>query len=247
MIRVGVTGAALVLTTVVDAAEVRLAAGPPFRPALAIIIPAFEKASGHKVSLDVVNGGPLVQQGAQGKPFDATIQTASDIEAMAKAGLIAEGSASNYILSSVGLAVRAGAPRPDISTPEALRQTLLNAKSIGRSAGASGVAFMDAARRLGVEDAIKSKVQLASGPVGAGVARGDVELGAQQYGELLPVSGIDIVGLLPAAVSPKISYRLATSAKPGDAAAMKALVDYLKSAAATNVMKDAGYDPNLTP
>ena len=170
----------------------------------------------------------------RGEPVDVVILAAPALDELIKQGRVVSGSRVDLVRSSIGMAVRAGAPKPDISTVEALKRTLLEAKSIAYSDSASGVylskkMFM----RLGIADQIAGKCQrIQSEPVGAVVARGDAEIGFQQISELLPVTGIAFVGPLPPEVQKVtvFSAGVVVGAKQPDAA--RALIKFLASPAA---------------
>ena len=155
------------------------------------------------------------------------------------------GSRVDLVRSSIGVAVRAGAPKPDISSVEALKRTLLGAKSIAYSASASGVYLsQELFPRLGIADQIKAKChRIANEPVGAVVARGDAEIGFQQISELLPVAGIDYVGPLPPDVQKVtvFSAGVAVGAKHPEAA--RALIKFLASPAVVPAITKSGLEP----
>jgi molybdate transport system substrate-binding protein len=135
---------------------------------------------------------------AEGATADVAIITRQAIDQLTAEGKIAPGSAKDVAQSGIGLAVRAGAPKPDISTIEAFKQTILAAKSIAFSRlGASGVHFAEVIERLGIADEIRRKAIVSDAYMGEIVARGEAELAVQQISELMPVAGIDIVGPLP--------------------------------------------------
>jgi len=135
---------------------------------------------------------------ADGATADMTILTREAIDRLARGGIIVEGSTADLAQSGVGIAVRAGAPKPDIGTVAALRRTLLEAKSIAFTRlGASGIHFAQVIERLGIADEVRRKAHIGDGYVGEAVARGEAEMAVQQISELMPVAGIDIVGSLP--------------------------------------------------
>jgi molybdate transport system substrate-binding protein len=176
---------------------------------------------------------------------DLIVTTGSDIDKLAQDGKVVSGSRTDFVRSRVGVAVRAGAKKPDISTADGFRNTLLAAKSIGYSKGPSGIHLAGVMQKLGIFDQVKDKlIQPELGQrVGAMVARGEAEIGIQQINELLPIPGIDFVGPLPDALQTTLVYSLGTptTAKRGDAA--KALVKFLTSEAALPVLKKLGMDP----
>jgi len=162
-----------------------------------------------------------------------------------KRGKVVAGSQVDLVRSSISMAVRAGAPRPDISSVEALKRALLNAKSIAYSASASGVYLStELFPKLGIADAVRSKSRrIESERVGTIVARGDAEIGFQQLSELLPIAGIDIVGPLPAGAQrvTVFSAGIATGSKNIEAA--KALIRFLSSSDVAPVITRSGLEP----
>jgi molybdate transport system substrate-binding protein len=135
---------------------------------------------------------------ADGTTADMTIITRQAIDRLVRDGIIVDASTANLAQSAVGLAVRAGAPKPDIATVAALRRTLVDSNSIAFTRlGASGVHFAQVIERLGIADEVRRKAHIGDAYVGEVVARGEAELAVQQISELMPVKGIDIVGPLP--------------------------------------------------
>jgi molybdate transport system substrate-binding protein len=175
--------------------------------ALRELMPAFERASGS--TLTVVSGGSVAGAAdsipdrlQRGERADVVIMAAAGIDDLAKAGHLVAGSRVDLARSSIGLAVRAGAPKPDIGSVDALRRALLAAKSVAYSASVSGVYIStELFQRLGIAAEMRSKSRKVDGePVGAVVSRGEAELGFQQISELRPVPGVEVVGPLPADV-----------------------------------------------
>ena len=150
---------------------------------------------------------------------------------------------TQLMISKVGIGVKAGAPKPDVSTPDKLKAALLAAKTVGYSQGASGLHFQTVMQKLGVTDAIKPKAVIVQGrPVGAAIAAGEAEIGIQQVAELRPVAGVEVIGELPPALQKQIPYSAGIGAKAKDAATARALVTFLKSPAAQDVLKRKGMD-----
>jgi molybdate transport system substrate-binding protein len=173
------------------------------KSALLELVPAFERAKGSKV--DVVWGATngLLQELEAGGAADLAILTAEAIDALIGGGKVAAGGRVDLARSGIGVAVRRGAAKPDIGSPEALKRALLAARSVAHSkAGMSGIYFPTVLERLGITAAMKAKIVIPEPgtPVGEVVARGDAELGVQQISELLPVAGVEIVGPLPDAL-----------------------------------------------
>jgi molybdate transport system substrate-binding protein len=163
---------------------------------------------------------------------------------LVKCGEIAGG--SKIMLSRVGIAVRAGAPKPDIGTASALRDALITAKSVAYSQDASGRHFVSAISRLKLANVLGPKSILVPG-VGATLAAGEAEIGVQQIAELLPVPGIDIVGPLPGDLQKIIVYVAGVPANTRVPEAVKAFVTFLTSEAAATVLKQKGMDPPAIP
>jgi len=164
------------------------------------LIPAFERAGNTKVATTWGSTNALLRDLESGAGGDVAILTAEAIDALIKQGKAVAGSRVDLARSGIGVAVRKGAKRPDIASPEALKRALLAAKSVAHSkTGLSGIYFPTVLSRLGIADQMTSKIVIPdpSTPVGEVVAKGDAEIGIQQISELLPVPGIDIVGPLP--------------------------------------------------
>lgn len=181
----------------------------------------------------------------RGEPVDVVVLASSALEQLIKQEKVVPGSRVDLARSGIGMAVRQGAPKPDIATVEALKRTLLDAKSIAYSASASGVYLSrELFQRLGIAEQISGKSKrIANEPVGAVVARGEAEIGFQQISELLPVPGIDYVGPLPRQVQ-KItvfSAGIASAAKHPDAA--RALIKFLASPMAAPAIMKTGLEP----
>ncbi len=171
-----------------------------------------------------------------------TPQTIADL---VQAGKLVARTRVDFVRSGAGVAVRAGAPKPDISTPEALKNALLAAKSVGYSQGPSGVHFMSMMARLGIADQVKAKgvVPPLGQRVGVLIAKGDAEIGVQQITELLQIPGIDFVGPLPKELQADIVYSTATPVAAKEREAAGALVRFLSSEPALPIIKKVGLEP----
>jgi molybdate transport system substrate-binding protein len=237
--------AMLVAATAVKAAEISLMTTAAVEQIMRGLIPPFERATGHKVTMSVFGTGPAVAKIKDGTFADLILLGPDALNELAKAGKVDAATMTPAFNSRIGLAVRAGATKPDIGTDDALKKTLLDAKSIGHSIGPSGDHFSKAIIvRLGIADQLKPKITVVRGmPVAAAVAKGDVEIGIHQIAELMQVPGIDIVGELPADLNKTIVYAtaLTTMAKQPDAA--RELVKYLSLPSSVPVIKKNGMDP----
>src|SRR5262245_47322385 len=199
--------AVLLLAAAARADDVRVVTSGAFTAAYLEIVPEFERTTTHKVS--TVFGASMgtapdsiPSRLQRGEALDVVIMADTALEDLIEQGKVAAGSRVDLVRSSIGVAIRAGAPKPDITTIDALRRTLLAAKSIAYSASASGVyVSTELFQRLGIADQVMSKSRrIDSARVGEIVARGEAEIGFQQISELLPVQGIDYIGPLPAEV-----------------------------------------------
>ena len=236
---------ALMMPIPVNAAEVVLLSSTAMREALEDLVPMFEKVSGHKVTIVFKSGVDVSAALRAGDQADLAVSTDTALDELVKEGKIVAGSRVDFSRPRVGVAVKAGAPKPDISTADGFRKALLAAKSIGYSKGPSGIHLDGVMKRLGIFDQVKSKlIQPALGVrVGSMVARGEAEIGVQQINELLPIPGIDFVGPLPGELQTVLTYSFAVPATAKERNAAAALVKYLTSEAALPVFKKLGLDP----
>jgi molybdate transport system substrate-binding protein len=194
------------------------------------LAPAFERTSGTKLTITWGSAAGLVKELEAGAAADLVILTAEAIDDLIKRDKVVAGSRVDLARSGIGIAVRKGANKPDIGSPDALKQTLLAAKSVAHSkTGMSGIYFPTVLARLGITDAMKSKIVMPEPgtPVGDVVAKGEAEIGVQQISELLPVAGVDVVGPLPASLQKITTFSagIPSAAKEPDAA--KALVTFV--------------------
>jgi len=240
-----VTGLLGAIPTVANAAEIAVIASTAMREVLEELIPMFERTSGHKVTVNFMSGSVLPVKIKEGALSDMVITTPATIDDLVAAGKLVKRDRTDFVRSAAGVAVKSGAPKPDISTTEAFKKALLAAKSVGISQGPSGVHLMNVLEKLGIADAIKAKrVTPPLGTrIGTLVARGDAEIGVQQITELLLIPGIDYVGPLPQELQANIVYSLATPVFVRQVEAAKELAKFLTSEAAVPVMKKLGLEP----
>jgi molybdate transport system substrate-binding protein len=228
-----------------QAAEITVLSTPgPMPTLMGALIPMFEQASGNKVAIKFQAVPQTLSQLKEGTAADLLIADAEQMESFAKAGVIVSGGGTKIMLSRVGVAVRAGAPKPEIGSADALKAALTQAKSVAYSQGASGQHFTTVIQRLGLVDTLKPKSVIVQGkPVGAAVAAGEAEIGIQQVAELMPVAGIDLVGPLPGDLQKIIVYEAGVTAKAKEADAAAALVKFISTDAAISVLKQKGMNP----
>jgi molybdate transport system substrate-binding protein len=209
------------------------------------LVPQFEKASGHTVTTIFTGTLDVQKRIAAGEAYDLIIMAGPAIDDFIKSGKVVAGSRVDIAKSGVGVAVHAGAPKPDISSTQAVKKALLAAKSIGYSTGPSGVYLTGLFQRLAVADQIKGKLkQTPTGVlVGNLVANGEAEIGFQQVSELAHFPGVDFVGPLPADIQEVtvFSSGIQMGAKQADAAS--AWVRFLTAPAAAAVFKSKGLEP----
>jgi molybdate transport system substrate-binding protein len=209
------------------------------------LVPAFERASGTKLAITWGSAAGLVKELASGAGGDLAILTAEAIDDLIKAGTVVAGSRVDLARSGIGLAVRKGAKKPDIGSPDALKAALLAAKTVAHSkTGMSGIYFPTVLARLGIADAMAGKIVMPDPgtPVGEVVARGDAEIGVQQISELLPVAGIEIVGPLPPALQKITTFSAGILSAAQEPDAAKALVKFVVPQAGP-LLKSKGLEP----
>jgi molybdate transport system substrate-binding protein len=186
----------------------------------------------------------LIPKIGAGETADVAILTDAGIEGLIEHGTLAAGSRRDLARSAIGIAVKAGAPKPDIRTVDSFKQTLLAARSIAFSrSGASGIHFANLISQLGIADEVARKARIFDGVVGTLAARGEVEIAVQQVSELKLVGGIDIVGPLPDALQKVTVFSagvFATSARP---AAAGLFIEALRTPDVAAVMRNQGLEP----
>src|SRR5580704_4290031 len=205
---------ALIASATGNAAEITVLAGAgPLPDVLGTLLPMFESATGNKVKISF-KGGPAITADLKQGAADVVITNTEVVDELAAGGDVAGSAKTLLMISKVGVAVKAGAPKPDISTPDKLKAALLAAKTVGYSRGASGRHFATVLDKLGIADAIKPKAVVVQGrPVGAAIASGEPEPGLQQVAELRPGPGVDQFGELPPALEKAFPYSAGIPAK----------------------------------
>jgi molybdate transport system substrate-binding protein len=236
---------ALLFSGMANAAEIKVVSTQATQEAYLELVAQFEKTTGHKVTT-VFTGTLNVQKRlADGEPYDLIIMAGPAIDDQIKLGRAVAGSRVDFASSGTGLAVRKGAAKPDISSVDAFKKTLLAAQSIGYSTGPSGLYMLSVFEKLGITEPIKGKLkQTPSGVfVGTLVATGETEIGFQQISELVHFPGIDYVGPLPGDLQriTVFSSGIHTGATQVDAA--RALVKFITAPAAAPVIRKHGLEP----
>ena len=249
------TGAALAATIVAvfwgggansGAAELKVLTTGAMKPVVIEMVPAFERL-GHKVTVDNDTAGALLKRIESGEPFDVAVITPGAIGQLTKSGKIADGSQKNLARVGIGVMVKEGAPRPDISSLDAFKAALQSAKTVGyidpASGGSSGIYLAKLFERLGLADAINPKARLKKGGYVADlVVSGDAELGIHQISEIVPVKGVTLVGPLPGEIQNYTTYTGGISTTAKDAAAAKALLEWLSGPDAAALLSKKGME-----
>jgi molybdate transport system substrate-binding protein len=235
-----VAAAVMMLVAPAHAAEVTLLCSNALKSVIEELAPQFERASGHRLTIVYGSTGALKARVDKGEAFDLAIFGAGAIDGLIKDGKLA--GRSEVASSGMGVAIRKGAPKPDLSSTDAFKRTVLNARSIAFSEdGVTGVYIKGLFQRLGIADEVKPKTVHGRGA--ETVAEGKAELGITQISEILPVAGVEVAGPLPRDVQQVTAFPAAvsTTAKAPDAA--RTLQKYLATPEAAGVMRSRGLEP----
>jgi molybdate transport system substrate-binding protein len=227
------------------AAEVKVLSSNAMTDVMTDLVPEFERTTGHKVVAILEPTNAVMNRIKAGESGDVIILIQASLDELKKTGKIVPGSEANLAKTSLGLAVRAGAPKPDISTVEAFKDAMLNAKSVAVSeVGASGLHFRRVLERLGIGEAMKPKLKIIPGATRTAelVAKGDAEAAVQMMSELQPVSGAEIVGSLPGDLHYEILLTAALDESAKEPAAGAALIKFLASPTISPVLKKKGME-----
>jgi molybdate transport system substrate-binding protein len=226
-----------------QAAEIKVLASTAVKTTLEELAPQFEKATGSKVDITFAPATVLKVKIDEGAAFDVAILAAAVTDSLAGSGKI-EMPAATIAHSGIGVAIRKGAPKPDITTTAAFKQTLLNAKSIGfTGAGATGAYLKTLFEKLGIADDLKPKLRSLQGAAGEAAASGEVEIGMTQISEILPYTGAELVGPLPPDIQSYTYFSAVTSSSSKEADAAKAFIKFLAAPSALAVIKGKGMEP----
>ncbi len=215
------------------------------RLVLADLVTAFEQQSGCRVAIESVGGVDAARRVQAGEAFDVVILASDAIDKLIASGHLLAGSRVDLVRSGVAVAVRDGAPKPDISTEDALREAVRAARSISYSTGPSGVALAGLFERWGIADEIKNRIVTPPPgiPVGSLVARGEVELGFQQLSELMHLEGITVLGPLPAAIQIITTFSAGVCSGTRHADAVRAMLAFMNTPQAAEAKRRQGMDP----
>jgi len=214
------------------------------------LVPRFERDTGHKVNTAYgasmgAAADSIPSRLGRGEPADLVILARPALDALVAQGHVVAGSQVDLVRSLIGFAVRTGAPKPDISTVEALKRALLDAPSVAYSASASGVYYeTELLKRLGIEERVLPKSRrILSERVGTVVARGDAALGLQQVSELLPIEGIQFIGVLPPEVQRVTVFSVGITTKAREPEAARQLIAHFRAPTAVPAIVKSGLEP----
>lgn len=230
------------------AAELKLLTAGAFKSTVLALLPEYERTSGNKVSVENDTVGALMKRIEAGESFDVVVMTPAAVDKLASEGKVISGSRTNLARVGVGVMVKAGASKPDISTVEAFKKALLEAKSISfidpASGGSSGIYVEKLLERLGIADQVKPKEKLKQGGYVADyVESGQAELGIHQISEIVPHAGVTLVGPLPKEIQNYTVYAAGIGTATRDAAAAKELIASLSGPSAQALFKSKGMEP----
>ena len=235
--------ALLLAPSVADAAELRVLCTGAARDAFNELAPQFERATGHKVTTHFGLPAELSGKINAGEAFDVIVLS-SDVEPLIRQGKVAADSRTVLGRTGVGVAIRQGAPKPDISTVEAFKRTLLNASSVSFSGGSSGAYFLSLLDRMGIAEPMKPKLrQGAMGGAVTPVARGEVELVVIGLPPVIGIAGVEWIGWIPAELQSWVVFTAGLSTAAREPEAGRALLAFLTTPAAVAVFKAKGLEP----
>ena len=240
--------ASVAMAGMAQAADITVLASPAMKEAYVELVPRFEQARGHKVTTTWAGTADIMKRMQAGEAFDIVMAASSSIEELTDMGRLMAGSRKDFVRSGVGVTVRAGAPKPDISTAEAVKRAVLAAKSVGISTGPSGVYMRGLFEKLGIAEQVKPKLKVP--PSGAQiaelVAKGDIELGFQQVSEIVHVKGAQFVGPLPAEIQRITVFAGAVHAASQEPDAAREFLEFLGSSEHAALLQKHGLEPGAS-
>jgi molybdate transport system substrate-binding protein len=228
------------------AAEIKVICSNALKTTLEQLAPAFEKATEHKLAVTWGATVPLKADIEKGATFDLAVLTTAAVDDLIGQGKLVAATRSALANSGAGVAVRKGAAKPDISTVDAFKNALLNARSVAYvEQGGTGIYLKALLQRLGIADAIKAKVKLLppENPAANAIANGEAEIGMTQISEILPYAGAELVGPFPAEIQLTTSFGAAVGTNAAQPEAAAALIKFLTGPSAAAVFKAKGLDP----
>lgn len=240
--------AVLLLAVPASAAEIKVLSAGAFKPVVVALAPGFEKQTGHKVTIDNDTAGGLARRITGGEAFDLVVIPPGGIEPLVKAGKVVDGSAVRLARVAIGVAVKKGAPAPDIGSVGAFQEALLKARAVAyidpAAGGSSGIYLSELFVKLGISDRIKPKAVLVPGGlVAERLVNDQADIALHQISEILAVPGATLVGPIPREIQNYTVYAGALGTGARDTAAARALLAALKGPGAEAILKDKGMEP----
>jgi molybdate transport system substrate-binding protein len=247
ILKAAIVGLAVSLAPVADAADIKVVSSVGVKLALEKLAPQFESASGHKLKITYGTSVPLKRQIDAGQEsFDVVILTPGMVDDLTKTGKVAANTSANVAKIGIGVAIRAGAPKPDIGSVDAFKRTLANAKSIAYSKeGLSGTVMAKIIDQLGLTAQLKDRTVLEtrSGMTAANVVEGKAEFAFTLISEILPIAGAELAGPLPSEIQSYVVFAAGIGSDMKDKGAAKQFIDFFKAPAALPTLKAAGMEP----
>ncbi|OVZ59402.1 molybdenum ABC transporter substrate-binding protein [Pigmentiphaga sp. NML080357] len=227
------------------ASQIHIISSMATKQLLADLVAKFQQSHSQQILVESVGGVDAAKRVQAGEAFDAVVLAANVIDQLTEAGRIVAGSRADLVKSGVYVAVRAGAPRVDIGSEQALKQAVLDARTIGYSTGPSGIYLAKLFERWGIADQIKDRtVQATPGvPVGSLIAKGEVELGFQQLSEMMNLPGIDILGPLPPEIQTLTTFSAGVATASAQPEAVRELLAFMASADTAQIKRSNGMEP----
>jgi molybdate transport system substrate-binding protein len=240
--------AVLLLAVPASAAEIKVLSAGAFKPVVVALAPGFEKQTGHKVTIDNDTAGGLARRITGGEAFDLVVIPPGGIEPLVKAGKVVDGSAVRLARVAIGVAVKKGAPAPDIGSVAAFQEALLKARAVAyidpAAGGSSGIYLSELFVKLGIADRIKPKAVLVPGGlVAERLVNNQADIALHQISEILAVPGATLVGPIPREIQNYTVYAGALGTGARDTAAARALLAALRGPGAEAILKDKGMEP----
>jgi molybdate transport system substrate-binding protein len=240
--------ASVAMAGMVQAADITVLASPAMKEAYVELVPRYERASGNKVTTTWAGTADIMKRMQARETCDVVIAASNALDELTDTGRLIAGSRKDLVRSGVGVTVRAGAPKPDISTVDAVKRAVLAAKSVGISTGPSGVYMNQLFERLGIADQVKPRLKVP--PSGAQiaelVAKGEIELGFQQVSEIVHVKGAQFVGPLPSEIQRITVFAGAVHAASQEPDAALALLEFLASPEHAPLLQKHGLEPGAS-
>jgi molybdate transport system substrate-binding protein len=234
------------LTLPAQNAELHVVCSNGFHGAMEKLLPRAERAAGVKVNIEYGASRNLKQSLDQGQPFDLLVVIPQVIDELIKEGKVAAGTKTDLAQSNIGVAVRAGRPKPDVSTAQAIKQTLLAAKSIGYvKVGAGTPAFLDMFQKLGITDALRDKTvyQAGAGESMTNLAAGNIDIALALVSEVVHVPGVQLAGPVPAEFQRPVVMTAAIASATKNRQACERFIRALTGPSAAAPIRDAGMEP----